>query len=210
MKKFQRIMIIQDTTMKLVAEKSLVGLSMRQVSALSGINQSMIYRDFGSKEKLLRSCYDRAKAELKDLLRKLYIEDIKCTSILEEKIRKNLELLTDALIENDYRTVYLCEYRERHLKNTGLLDPEPEGTGRDTGRGAVHESSELLHINSSYNDLSRSAFTAENNIYRDAVEHFIETAILYSKKVLHGEVKDLPQNREKIWKLLRGILKIFE
>ena len=208
MKKFQRIVILQETTMKLVAENSLVGLSMRQVSELSGINQSMIYRDFGSKEKLLRSCYDSAKAELKDVFQKIYIEDIKSMSCAEDRIRKNWDKLTGILIDNDYRTIYLCEYRERHMKNTGLIG---------TYSGAVHERSVAGAESSGFLKLvpgkrDQYFFASKDNVtyYRDVVEHFVETAIIYSKKVLRGEIRDLPQNREKVWKLLRGIIKTLE
>ena len=46
MRKYERKIVLEDSTMKIVAEKGMVGLSMRKVSRSSGVNESMIYRDF--------------------------------------------------------------------------------------------------------------------------------------------------------------------
>ena len=58
MRKFERVALLKETTMKIVARRTMVGLSMRMVSDESGVNQSMIYRDFKTKDNLLRVCYE--------------------------------------------------------------------------------------------------------------------------------------------------------
>lgn len=57
MRKYERVALLKETTMKIVARRTMVGLSMRMVSDESGVNQSMIYRDFKTKDNLLRVCY---------------------------------------------------------------------------------------------------------------------------------------------------------
>lgn len=192
MKKHERVVILRDAAMKLVAEKSLVGLSMRQVSERSGVNQSMIYRDFKSKENFLLACYESVNDDYLVLIRRFLREDMKNGSVIDPEIEAKWNSFVDLLIESDYKTIYHCEYRHSSFSPVNIemmLDRVEEEVGRESA-SRVMETGEIP-----------PAITGERG-YRDVMIHFIETGISYAKKVITQESEDSAYKRSKMWKLL--------
>ena len=191
MKKYERIMVLKDATMKIVAEKTMVGLSMRKVSKCSGVNESMIYRDFESKEKLLRACYDSINGELAESLREM-IEKKKRTNgdflVLAEELWHEF---ADLLIENDYKTLYFCEYRDRY-KLFLKMDDAIISEKRVNEEAAIYDAGSEKYSSSKMKEY--------------AFQFFVESVTGYAKKVIRKEMFDSPENRRMTWEFLcRGI-----
>lgn len=192
MKKYERVVLLRESAMKLVAEKSLVGLSMRQVSERSGVNQSMIYRDFKSKDNFLLACYESVNDDYLVLIRRLLREDVRNKSFNDPDIKAKWNSLVDLLIESDYKTIYHCEYRHSSFSSVNMemmLDRVEEEVARE---GASH----VMETG----DAPLTALGERG--YRDVMIHFIETGINYAKKVITQENEDSPDKRSAIWELL--------
>lgn len=190
MRKYERKMVLEDTTMKIVAERSMSGLSMRKVSKRCGVNESMIYRDFESKEKLLRACYDSVNDYFTEELTAGIEKKIESEGDFPELAEKLWNEFTELLIESDYKTLYYCEYRDMHKMHLGIED-----VGRvsesTAGYSATAEGTES-------EDLNLGRLKAQEY----AFQFFIESATSYAKKVIRKEIKDTDEDRKLTWLLL--------
>jgi AcrR family transcriptional regulator len=190
MRKYERKIVLEDTTMKIVAERSMSGLSMRKVSKSSGVNESMIYRDFESKEKLLRACYDSVNDYFTDELKAGIEKKIESEGDFLESAEELWYEFTEMLIDSDYKTLYYCEYRDMHKMYIGIED-----VGRvsesTAGYSATPEEGESEELNLGRLKAQEYAF-----------QFFIESATAYAKKVIRKEIKDTDENRKLTWLLL--------
>ena len=190
MKKYQRVSLLKETTMQIVAENTMVGLSMRMVSDRSGVNQSMIYRDFKTKDNLLRMCYEEVYEDFFGLFKeKIYNTDNKeLSQVMTESF---WDEYIDVLIQYDFRTLYYCEYREWYKSKLH----------KDGGNAAVDNYSESWVISDKVReDPAGYDPTGKKECY--AIDHFIETATNYAKRVLRSEIEDNEENRGIVWSLL--------
>ena len=190
MRKYERKIVLEDSTMKIVAEKGMVGLSMRKVSRSSGVNESMMYRDFESKEKLLRACYDSVNDYFTEELKISIERKIESKESFLDSAEELWNEYTELLIKSDYKTLYYCEYRDMHKMYLGIEDV-----------GRVNESI------AGYNASSDDGVSEELNLERIkaqeyAFQFFIESATAYAKKVIRKEIKDTDENRKLTWLLL--------
>lgn len=190
MRKYERKIILEESTMRIVAEKGMVGLSMRKVSKSSGVNESMIYRDFESKEKLLRSCYDSVNDYFTEELKNNIERKIESEDSFLESAEELWNEYTELLIDSDYKTLYYCEYRDMHKMYMGIEDV-----------GRVNESI------AGYDASSKSGMPEELNLEKIkaqeyAFQFFVESATAYAKKVIRREIKDTDENRKLTWLLL--------
>lgn len=190
MRKYERKMVLEDATMRIVAERSMAGLSMRKVSKSSGVNESMIYRDFESKEKLLRACYDSVNDYFTEELKIGIEKKIESKESFLDSAEELWYEFTELLIAGDYKTLYYCEYRDIHKMHIGIED-----VGRvsesTTGYSASSEDNESEEMNLGKLKAQEYAF-----------QFFIESATAYAKKVIHKEINDTDENRKLTWRLL--------
>ena len=172
MKKFERVNLLMETTMSIVAKRSLVGLSMRMVSDVSGVNQSMIYKDFGSKEELLRACFNHESERIS----KLVSDSLKQTTgpdnnIDAEKLCDFWHVIIKKFIKEGDRILYYYEYKEH------------------AAAYYVHEGQWTYEA-------------GEGNSLELVINHLVDSAIQYAKRIIRNSEYDSKEKRDMVWNLL--------
>lgn len=104
--------MLMDATMQIVAERSLVAFSMRQVTQAIGVSEVLIYRHYEAKENLLFQCFQNIDQQITNL----FINDIFPTAESEQKVYEYIYCLWvkyfNFLIQNGYKTLYYFEYKD--------------------------------------------------------------------------------------------------
>jgi len=95
--------IIMDTTMKIIAKNGLASFSMRQITDECGINESLMYRYFETRENLLKKCYEELYHKIIAVHKDVDIEKLQNGEIIEAFYKMYIEMI-DLLISEDYRT----------------------------------------------------------------------------------------------------------
>lgn len=172
MKKYERINLLMDTTMRLVARRSLVGLSMRMVSDHSGVNQSMIYKDFGSKEGLLRMCFMQESERISKLVgESLHKAMAPGGEINTKTLHDFWHEIVPKFVEEGDRMLYYYEYKE-HASSF-----------------YVHEEQWLYNA-------------TDENYQDFVVNHLVDAAIHYAKRIIRNDEPDSEEKRDMVWNLL--------
>ena len=83
MKREEAERIIKDTTMKLIAKNGLASFSMRQITDECGINESLMYRYFETRENLLKKCYEELYYKIIAVHKEVDIEKLQNGEIIE-------------------------------------------------------------------------------------------------------------------------------
>jgi AcrR family transcriptional regulator len=202
-RKYERVALLKETTMKIVARRTMVGLSMRMVSDESGVNQSMIYRDFKTKDNLLRVCYKEVYEDFFGFFKeKMHNTDHK---ELSEVITESFwDEYIDILIQYDFRTLYYCEYREWYKSRLHMNGMD---AGIDNYSLGWIMSERVREKDAGYDpdgQYPKAYHVDKKECY--AIDHLIETATTYAKRVLRKEMEDTEENRAILWDLLcRGL-----
>lgn len=179
--------IIMDTTMKLIAKNGLASFSMRQITDECGINESLMYRYFETRENLLKKCYEKLYNKIIAIHKDVDIEKIQNGEIVEAFHKMYIEMI-DLLISEDYRTLFYyeyCEYlnvkadRDIFKKNTVL-------------KNLMHELKESVPT---------SITDKEGRIL---IYYVIDVTSCFAKRIIR---KNLPNNdeiKEYIWRILKA------
>lgn len=179
--------IIMDTTMKLIAKNGLASFSMRQITDECGINESLMYRYFETRENLLKKCYEKLYNKIIAIHKDVDIEKIQNGEIVEAFHKMYIEMI-DLLISEDYRTLFYYEYCE-YLNVKADQDIFKKNT---VLKNLMHELKESVPT---------SITDKEGRIL---IYYVIDVTSCFAKRIIR---KNLPNNdeiKEYIWRILKA------
>ncbi len=189
MRKEERMEKLIDATMQIIAEKGLNGFSMIQVSKKAGINEGLMYRDFGTKNNLLFSCYDTFNHEIGQLFTNIEFHSRKIP--IHDQIHILWKLYFDFLVKSTYKTIFYLEYRDSQYINT-ILEKKKEIIERDFNRHAI------------YTDRLRQICPE----LTEDMEKYIRTYSLdctgiFAKRVIRGELPNTEESADIVWSFMK-------
>lgn len=187
MKREEAERIIMDTTMKLIAKNGLASFSMRQITDECGINESLMYRYFETRENLLKKCYEKLYNKIIAIHKDVDIEKIQNGEIVEAFHKMYIEMI-DLLISEDYRTLFYYEYCE-YLNVKADQDIFKKNT---VLKNLMHELKESVPT---------SITDKEGRIL---IYYVIDVTSCFAKRIIR---KNLPNNdeiKEYIWRILKA------
>jgi AcrR family transcriptional regulator len=112
MTKEERQKRTMEAVKKIVAEKGLDGFSIRQVAELTGINETMIYRDFYTKDQLLDVCYKEVQNEIADICGTIGPLTLNTREQAITAIKDMWTTCFQYLLEHRDNTLFMRNYRE--------------------------------------------------------------------------------------------------
>lgn len=118
--------LLLDTTMQIIAEGGLAFFSMRQVTDACGVSDSLIYRHYETKEKLLFQCYLRVEQKIQALFEQEAIPVIETREDLCRHIHDIWIKYISFLVQNPYQTIFYFEYRDsKYYRSEKTVDRMP-------------------------------------------------------------------------------------
>lgn len=194
---------LMDATMRVISENGFGGFSMKQVTQLACVGETLVYKHFETKENLLHECFLKFHKLINEFSANYSVDEFqkwvqngnvdKAVDIFKEVWMDYL----DFLITNSFRTVYYFEYRDsiyvqNVLQKRNLFYEEHLS---DFYYG-FKVSGELFHL---------------NNFDRIHIfwTHVLDGVGRYACKVIKGEIADTKENRELMWAMTYGGIKVF-
>lgn len=122
--------LLLDCTMRAVAEKGLMSVSMQMVSQMAGTAEGLIYKHYGTKENLLLMCYLHIYEQLRDIIEdnSLSPNNIDTEQKMFEYLRVLWKKYFDFFMHNKVKTLFFYEYRNSiYIKSaaaSGKIDPK--------------------------------------------------------------------------------------
>lgn len=195
----ERKMRIIDATMQVVAERGLESFSVLQVAKKVGINEALVYRDFGTKEHLLYVCYHDVAQEVAILYNATRQIDMSSTEAVICCLHDIWLKYFMFLVRNGHKTIYYLSYRDSEHIHTYL---EKENREESANFDA------FLHLIQPL--LQAIPLPCEMNM--DYVWTYImDTSAIFAKKIIRGELPNSLTSYENIWNLLsKGIQGLLE
>lgn len=184
-----------DATMQVISENGFGGFSMKQVTQLVGVGETLVYKHFDTKENLLHECFLKFHEEISEFLKGYSLEELR-QKAMEEGVLVVFQKVwmdyLDFLVRGSYHTVYYFEYRDSiYVQN-------------------VLKRRELFYLE------HLSDFEERFNAFSDMLGldsrdkiHIFWSNILdgigkYACRIIRGEISDSPQNREMMWRMVCG------
>lgn len=178
---------MMEATMRCVAEKGMDTFSVAQAAAMAGINEALVYRDFGSRENLLMECYEQINHEICSLYQVPAQEAAKKNS---GNLYDNWHAFFLCLLNNGYRTLFYQQFRDSRHKMT----PEQRKKVQKHDIKLLFKQAWIEHGNSEQS----ASFVAS---------YVVDGSVLFAKRILCGELEDTEEMYLKIWKMLDGGMK---
>ena len=190
MKREEAERIIMDTTMKLIAKNGLASFSMRQITDECGINESLMYRYFETRENLLKKCYEELYHKIIAVHKDVDIEKLKNGEVVEAFHKMYIEMI-NLLISEDYRTLFYyeyCEYlnvkadKDIFEKNTVLKD-------------LMYELKESVST------------TITDKEGRILIYYIADVTSCFAKRIIRKNLPNNDETKEYIWRILKAGIK---
>ena len=169
--------IIMDTTMKIIAKNGLASFSMRQITDECGINESLMYRYFETKENLLKQCYEV-----------LYQKIIAVHKEVIEAFHKMYIEMINLLISEDYRTLFYYEYCE-------YLNIKTE-------HDVFEKNTVLKVIMNELKVVVPSTITDEEG--RILIYFLIDMTSCFAKRIIRKNLPNNNQMKDYLWRVLKA------
>ena len=179
--------IIKDTTMKLIAKNGLASFSMRQITDECGINESLMYRYFETRENLLKKCYEELHHKIIAVHKEVDIEKLQNGEIIEAFYKMYIEMI-DLLISEDYRTLFYYEYCE-------YLNIKTE-------HDVFEKNTVLKDIMNELKVVVPSTITDEEG--RILIYYLIDMTSCFAKRIIRKNLPNNDETKEYIWRILQA------
>ena len=179
--------IIKDTTMKLIAKNGLASFSMRQITDECGINESLMYRYFETRENLLKKCYEELYHKIIAVHKEVDIEKLQNGEIIEAFYKMYIEMI-DLLISEDYRTLFYYEYCE-------YLNIKTE-------HDVFEKNTVLKDIMNELRVVVPSTITDEEG--RILIYYLIDMTSCFAKRIIRKNLPNNDETKEYIWRILQA------
>lgn len=179
--------IIKDTTMKLIAKNGLASFSMRQITDECGINESLMYRYFETRENLLKKCYEELYHKIIAVHKEVDIEKLQNGEIIEAFYKMYIEMI-DLLISEDYRTLFYYEYCE----NLNIK----------ADRDVFEKNTVLKDIMNELRVVVPSTITDEEG--RILIYYLIDMTSCFAKRIIRKNLPNNAETKEYIWRILQA------
>lgn len=178
--------------MQVVAETGLTAFSMKKVTNRVGVGETLIYKYFETKEKLLYLCFETVHKQIAALFNRLKIPSIQTPQEVYAAVRAMWMSYFSFLLENSYRTIFYFEYRDSPYIHDIMAGDEEAKLTYFQGFVKIFE-----------------AFDARFQIYsKTSPDHLwtyiLDTSGLFAKRVIRGELPDTEESLENIWQLISG------
>ena len=186
--------IIMDTTMKIIAKNGLASFSMRQITDECGINESLMYRYFETRENLLKKCYEELYHKIIAVHKEVDIEKLQNGEIIEAFYKMYIEMI-DLLISEDYRTLFYYEYCE-------YLNIKTE-------HDVFEKNTVLKDIMNELKVVVPSTITDEEG--RILIYYLIDMTSCFAKRIIRKNLPNNDETKEYIWRILKaGIMNLMK
>ena len=179
--------IIKDTTMKLIAKNGLASFSMRQITDECGINESLMYRYFETRENLLKKCYEELYHKIIAVHKEVDIEKLQNGEIIEAFYKMYIEMI-DLLISEEYRTLFYYEYCE-------YLNIKTE-------HDVFEKNTVLKDIMNELKVVVPSTITDEEG--RILIYYLIDMTSCFAKRIIRKNLPNNDETKEYIWRILQA------
>ena len=179
--------IIMDTTMKIIAKNGLASFSMRQITDECGINESLMYRYFETRENLLKKCYEELYHKIIAVHKEVDIEKLQNGEIIEAFYKMYIEMI-DLLISEDYRTLFYYEYCE-------YLNIKTE-------HDVFEKNTVLKDIMNELRVVVPSTITDEEG--RILIYFLIDMTSCFAKRIIRKNLPNNNQMKDYLWRVLKA------
>jgi len=197
MKRNERMDLIIRTTMEVVAESGLDTFSVKQVSEKARVNESLIYRDFGTRTHLLEVCYLTINHNLANIYSQVILPDELDEKMIMNTIHDMWLKYLDYMVEHKNETKFYSAYCNSSLGWKIKLNEDPEISTSN----AVKATQRILLWNSDRNLKWKNIF----NLY------ITDGTTIFAKRLIDGVIPDSPESREMIWLLFsQGIVNLIK
>lgn len=183
---------ILDASMKMVCEHGLLSFTTKKVASYMGISESLIYKYFVSKDKLLYSCFEVVHKKVAALMEQVINTPTNAEISEVEFIKQMWYSYFNLLIEEDYRTIFYFSYRDSKYINTVL-----------------EHDSEV--VNSYFSEFAGivDMFDSKYDIFKRVDSHFVwtyilDTTLMFAKRTIVGDLPGSSKNTDDIWMLIFG------
>lgn len=181
-----------DATMQVVAETGLIAFSMKKVTNRVGVGETLIYKYFETREKLLYTCFESVHRQIAALFCKIDLPDIQTQEKVYETIHTLWMSYFSFLVQNSYRTIFYFEYRDSsYIQQIMEGDEEVRSTYFRNFVGIFKTFENQFHI---YGKMSGDFLWT----------YILDTTGIFAKRVIRGELPDTQESRENIWQLIFG------
>lgn len=179
--------IIKDTTMKLIAKNGLASFSMRQITDECGINESLMYRYFETKENLLKQCYEVLYQKIIAVHKDVDVDKLRRGEVIEAFHKMHIEMI-NLLISEDYRTLFYYEYCE-------YLNIKTE-------HDVFEKNTVLKDIMNELKVVVPSTITDEEG--RILIYYLVDMTSCFAKRIIRKNLPNNDETKEYIWRILQA------
>ncbi|MDD2959661.1 MAG: helix-turn-helix domain containing protein [Lachnospiraceae bacterium] len=122
MKQKDREACLMEAAMEIIAKNGMNSFAMKQVTTKAGVSEALIYKYFGTKEKLLKKCYDTVNQQIGSLFEDMQVTMLQSQPGVHGLAHEMWMRYIQFLVKNDFRTLFYFEYRtafEREVREDG-------------------------------------------------------------------------------------------
>ena len=179
-----------EAAMQVVAEGGLESFSMKKVTDRIGVSEALLYKYFGSKSNLLYSCYEVVHRKVGEAMSAMTPSFPVDASSLPFMVHELWMTYFDILIRNGDHTLFYYNYRDSKYLSDALGHDREVKTGYFRGFvETFYKFDNILHI---YDRTDPDLFWT----------YIIDTTGVFAKRIIKGEIKDTPENRESAFKFV--------
>ncbi len=176
----------------MVCEHGLSSFTTKKVASYMGISESLIYKYFVSKDKLLYSCFEVVHRKVAALMERVINTPMTAEISEVEFIKQMWYSYFNLLVDEDYRTIFYFSYRDSKYINTVL-----------------EHDSEV--VNSYFSEFAEivDMFDNKYKIFKRVDSHFVwtyilDTTLLFAKRTIVGDLPRGSKYTDDIWTLIFG------
>ncbi len=178
--------------MKMVCEYGLSSFTTKKVALYLGISESLIYKYFVSKDRLLYSCFEVVHRKVAALMDRIINTPMTAETSEVEFIRQMWYSYFRLLIDEDYRTIFYFSYRNSEYIDTVLENSDGTLDSYFGGFAGIVD-----------------RFDNKYNIFKRVDSHIVwtyilDTTLVFAKRMIVGDIPKNSKNMDDIWMLIFG------
>ncbi len=189
---------LMDAGMRIIAQEGIASFCMKQATDYVGVSEALIYRHFGTKENFLWLCYEQIHRQIAALFHSLAVQIPKTDEEAYVIVHSLWMKYFSFLVQNDYRTVFYFEYWD-----SGILGLSKEYRERNEEAKKTYFSN-FEKIIKPFDEI----YHFREKVPSDVLwAYILDTAGIFSRRVIRGEFPDTPESYEIIFGLVsKGIM----
>jgi|LAHS01.1.fsa_nt_gb AcrR family transcriptional regulator len=174
-----------DAAMKTVALKGLDSFSVAQAASYAGINEALVYRDFGTKENLLNECFLTVNKEIMDHFTSDVNLHFNIQGDVAAQMHDHMDRFYKVLVEGGYKTLFYQQYRDSSYK----MDEEMKQKFQEYDVKGIFQK-------------IMSKYLMDKGYVDFLCVYLIDGTVLFAKRVINGEIPNNEEYTKRIWNLL--------